>query len=104
MSHRRYDTSDTPGQSHAALPEKQGRGQRIATRKGKRPGVRRKALSRHEKELQRLRKIVEQAPAVREDRVAAAKKALQAGGLELRGEKLAEKLLHEFLHRSTPEA
>jgi flagellar biosynthesis anti-sigma factor FlgM len=104
MSNNGYETSDDPGQSHPAMSEEQGGGQRVSTRKGKRLGVRRKALSRHERELQRLRKIVEQAPAVREDRVAAAKQALQDGVLELRGEQLAEKLLHEFLHRPTPEA
>jgi hypothetical protein len=29
---------------------------------------------------------------------------LQAGGLELRGEELAEKLLHDMLHKLSPEA
>jgi anti-sigma28 factor (negative regulator of flagellin synthesis) len=61
-------------------------------------------LSTRTRNIQQLRKIVDEAPEIREDRVAAAKQALQAGVLELRGKELAEKLLREILHKPSPEA
>jgi anti-sigma28 factor (negative regulator of flagellin synthesis) len=48
--------------------------------------------------IQRAKQIVEETPEIREERVAAAKRALQAGTLNLHGEELAEKLLHDPLH------
>jgi anti-sigma28 factor (negative regulator of flagellin synthesis) len=55
-------------------------------------------------DVQHLRNIVDEAPEIRNDRVAAAKQALQAGTLELRGEELAGKLLRDFLHKLSSEA
>jgi flagellar biosynthesis anti-sigma factor FlgM len=66
--------------------------------------VGRKTVSTRARHIQQLRKIVDAAPEIREDRVAAIKQALQAGLLELRGEELAEKLLREMLHTPPPEA
>ena len=54
--------------------------------------------SDRDRAIQRAKQIVEETPEIREDRVAAAKRALQAGTLNLHGEELAEKLLHDPLH------
>jgi len=51
-----------------------------------------------DRDIQRAKQIIEETPEIREERVAAAKRALQAGTLNLRGEELAEKLLHDPLH------
>ena len=83
MSNTGYEAPDNPRQSPSVLPEEQGRPRKTARRRGKR---------------------TDEVPEIREDRVAAAKQALQAGVLELRGEELAEKLLRELLHKPTPEA
>jgi flagellar biosynthesis anti-sigma factor FlgM len=104
MENSGYEAADKPGTSRPILPENQRRGRKISSRKGKRLGTRRKALSRREQDMQQLQNIIDQAPEIREDRVAAAKQALQAGTLELRGEELAEKLLRDFLHKGSPEA
>jgi hypothetical protein len=61
-------------------------------------------LSTRARTIEQLRKIVDDAPDIRADRVAAARQALQAAVLELRGEELAEKLLREMLPKLTPEA
>jgi flagellar biosynthesis anti-sigma factor FlgM len=104
MSNSGYEVPDNPGPSRPVLPENQRRGRKISSRKGKRLGTKRKILSRREQDMQQLKNIIAQAPDVREDRVAAAKRALQAGTLELRGEELAEKLLRDFLRTGSPEA
>src|SRR5262245_19456175 len=52
-------------------------------------------LSYRERLIQQAKQAVEVAPEVREDRVAAMKRALQNGTLNLRGKDLAEKLLDE---------
>jgi hypothetical protein len=57
-----------------------------------------KIMSDRDLAIQRVRKFVEEAPEIREDRVAAAKHALQARRLNLRGTDLAEKLLGDILH------
>jgi anti-sigma28 factor (negative regulator of flagellin synthesis) len=57
-----------------------------------------------DREIQRARQVIEETPDVREERVAAAKLALQAGELNVRGEDLAEKLLADPLHSSDLEA
>jgi anti-sigma28 factor (negative regulator of flagellin synthesis) len=54
-----------------------------------------------DRDIQRAKQVIEETPEIREERVAAAKRALQAGTLNLHGEELAEKLLHDPLH--TPE-
>lgn len=59
-------------------------------------------LSR-EQEMQRVRQVVEEAPDIREDRIAAARQALKQGKLNLRGADLAERLLRDELHRADPE-
>ena len=104
MSNTGYEAPDNPRQSPSVLPEDQRRPRKTSRRRGKRLGVGRKTLSTRARKIQQLRKIVDEAPEIREDRVAAAKQALQAGVLELRGEELAEKLLRELLHKPTPEA
>jgi anti-sigma28 factor (negative regulator of flagellin synthesis) len=48
--------------------------------------------------IQRIRMLVDEAPEIREDRVAEVKRAMQAGRLNLRGADLAEKLLDDILH------
>jgi anti-sigma28 factor (negative regulator of flagellin synthesis) len=54
--------------------------------------------------MRRARQVIEETPDIREERVAAAKRALQAGELTLRGEELAEKLLCDPLHNPDLEA
>ena len=49
-------------------------------------------------DIQRAKRVVEETPEVREERVAAAKRALQAGTLKLQGAELADKLLRDPLH------
>ena len=93
MSNSGYEAPDKPGPSHPVLPENQRRGRKIVAAMGKRLGTRRKTLSRREQDMQQLQNLIDQAPDIREDRVAAAKQALQAGTLELRGEELAERVL-----------
>jgi anti-sigma28 factor (negative regulator of flagellin synthesis) len=56
-----------------------------------------------ERETQRVKQVVEEAPDIREDRVAAARQALKQGRLNLRGAELAERLLQDELHRADPE-
>jgi anti-sigma28 factor (negative regulator of flagellin synthesis) len=104
MSNTGYEAPDNPRQSPSILPEEQGRSRKISRRRGKRTGISRKTLSTRTRKIQQLRKIVDEVPEIREDRVVAAKQALQAGVLELRGEELAEKLLREILHKPNPEA
>jgi flagellar biosynthesis anti-sigma factor FlgM len=104
MSNTGYEVPDNPGPSPSVAPEEQGRPRKTARRRGKRPGVGRKTVSSRARHIQQLRKIVDEAPEIRADRVAAVKQALQAGGLELRGEELAEKLLRDLLHHLNSEA
>jgi anti-sigma28 factor (negative regulator of flagellin synthesis) len=54
-----------------------------------------------DRNIQRAKQVIEETPEIREERVAAAKRALQAGMLNLHGKDLAEKLLQDPLH--TPE-
>lgn len=104
MSNTGYEAPDQPGQARPVLSEHQERDRKAPRRKRKRPGASRKGASPGTPDIQRLRKIVDQAPETRDERVAAAKQALQAGTLELRGEELAGKLLHDFLHKLSSEA
>ena len=104
MSNTGYEAPDKPGQSRPVLSEHQDRGRKAPRRKRKRSEASRQGLSSQAQDMQRLRKIVDEAPEIRDDRVAAAKQALQAGRLELRGEELAGKLLHDFLHKLSSEA
>jgi anti-sigma28 factor (negative regulator of flagellin synthesis) len=104
MSNRGYEAADSAEPSRPDRLENQAEDGKRSHRKGKRLRVRRKAFSGRELDMQQLKKIVDQAPEIRADRVAAAKQALQAGTLELRGEELAEKLLRDFLHKGNAEA
>jgi flagellar biosynthesis anti-sigma factor FlgM len=104
MSDTGYEAADNARQASSAPPGAQGRGRKPSSRKAKRTTVSRKPASSREQQLQQLRKAVDDVPGIREDRIAAAKHALQTGTLELRGEKLAEKLLHDFLQKPNPEA
>jgi flagellar biosynthesis anti-sigma factor FlgM len=104
MSNTGYEAPDNPGPSPSVSPEERGRPRKASRRQGKRASVGRKTLSTRARHIQQLRKIIDEAPDIRADRVAAVKQALQAGRLELRGEELAEKLLRELLHNPPPEA
>ena len=104
MSNTGYEASDKPGQSRSVLSEYQEGERKAPRRKRKRSGASRKGVSPGAPDMQHLRKIVDEAPEVRDERVAAAKQALQAGRLELRGEELAGKLLRDFLHKFSSEA
>jgi anti-sigma28 factor (negative regulator of flagellin synthesis) len=53
--------------------------------------------------IQHTKKAVEEAPEVRAERVAAMKRALRNGTLNLRGRDLADKLLRETLNGSNGE-
>jgi len=57
-------------------------------------------LSYWERLIEQAKQAAEAAPEVREDRVAAMKRALQNGTLNLSGKDLAEKLLGEILRDS----
>jgi flagellar biosynthesis anti-sigma factor FlgM len=61
-------------------------------------------LSYWERLIQHAQKAVEDAPEIRQERVAAVKRALQNGTLNLRGTDLAEKLLREALRDHDAEA
>jgi len=54
-------------------------------------------LSSQARDIQRARKVAQDAPEVREDKVEAARRALQSGKLNLNGQDLAEKLLKDIL-------
>lgn len=54
-------------------------------------------LSSQARTIQRAREAAQQAPEIREDRVAQAKQALQDGTLPLSGSDLAEKILKDTL-------
>ena len=54
-------------------------------------------LSSQARDIQRAREAAQAAPEVRADKVEAARRALQSGDLNLKGEDLAEKLLQEPL-------
>lgn len=104
MSNTGYEASDKPGQSRPVLSEHQERERKAPRRKRKRSGASRQAVSPRAPDLQCLRTIVDEAPEIRDERVAAVKQALQAGRLELRGEELAGKLLRDFFHKLSSEA
>jgi len=53
-------------------------------------------LSPEARDIQRAREVAQGAPGVREDKVAAARRALQSGKLNLKGQELAEKMLKEI--------
>jgi anti-sigma28 factor (negative regulator of flagellin synthesis) len=55
-----------------------------------------------DRHIQQAKQLIEATPEIREARVAAAQCALQAGTLNLHGEDLAEKLLHDPLHTPGP--
>src|SRR5512145_3114627 len=52
-------------------------------------------LSPKAREIQRAREVAQSAPEVREDKVEAARRALQSGNLNLRGQDLAKKILED---------
>jgi len=54
-------------------------------------------LSSQARDIQRAREVVQEAPEVREDKVEAARRAVQRGNLNLKGQDLAEKLLQDTL-------
>ncbi len=51
------------------------------------------------REIERVKKAVEEATDIREERVAAMKLALKKGKLQLNGDELAEKLLADPFHQ-----
>ena len=54
-------------------------------------------LSPQARDIQRAREVAQGAPEVRADKVEAARRAVQSGNLNLKGEDLAEKLLEDTL-------
>ena len=54
-------------------------------------------LSSQARDIQRAREVAQGAPEVREDKVEAARRAVQSGSLNLKGQDLAEKLLQDTL-------
>jgi anti-sigma28 factor (negative regulator of flagellin synthesis) len=58
-------------------------------------------LPSRDRDMQRAKQVVEEAPEIREELVAAAKRALRTGTLNLEGTALAEKMLSESLHKSS---
>ena len=52
-------------------------------------------LSSQARDIQRAREVAQGAPEIRADRVEAARRAVQSGNLNLKGEDLAEKLLQQ---------
>jgi anti-sigma28 factor (negative regulator of flagellin synthesis) len=64
------------------------------------PKIDKPGLSYWDRLIQQVQKTVDEAPEIREDRVAAMKRALQDGTLNLSGKDLAEKLLGEILRDS----
>src|SRR5689334_22182340 len=52
-------------------------------------------LSSQARDIQRAREVAQGAPEVREDKVEAARRAVQSGNLNLKGQDLAEKLLQD---------
>jgi negative regulator of flagellin synthesis FlgM len=52
-------------------------------------------LSSQARDIQRAREVAQDAPEVRADKVEAARRALQSGTLNLKGQDLAEKLLQQ---------
>jgi negative regulator of flagellin synthesis FlgM len=54
-------------------------------------------LSSQARDIQRVRQVAQSAPEIREDKVEAARRAVQSGNLNLQGQDLAEKLLKDSL-------
>ena len=54
-------------------------------------------LSSQARDIQRAREVAHGAPEVRADKVEAARRAVQSGNLNLKGQDLAEKLLQDIL-------
>jgi negative regulator of flagellin synthesis FlgM len=54
-------------------------------------------LSSQARDIQRAREVAQEAPEVREDKVEAARRAVQSGNLNLKGQDLADKLLQDTL-------
>jgi len=54
-------------------------------------------LSSQARDIQRAREVAKSAPEVRADKVEAARRALQSGKLNLKGQDLAEKILQDTL-------
>jgi negative regulator of flagellin synthesis FlgM len=52
-------------------------------------------LSAQARDIQRARQVAQGAPEIRADKVEAARRAVQSGNLNLKGEDLAEKLLQQ---------
>jgi len=58
-------------------------------------------LRKRQKELERVKKVVEQATDIRQERVETAKLALKEGKLKLKGNILAEKILADPLNQKS---
>ena len=54
-------------------------------------------LSSQTRDIQRAREVAQDAPEIRPEKVEAARRAVQSGNLNLKGEDLAEKLLQDTL-------
>jgi negative regulator of flagellin synthesis FlgM len=60
------------------------------------PSSDRVELSSQARDIQRAREVAQDAPEIRANKVEAARRALQSGNLNLKGEDLAEKLLEDI--------
>ena len=61
-------------------------------------------LSSRARDIQRAREVAQDAPEIRTNKVAAARRALQSGHLNLQGQDLADKLLKDALHAESDKA
>ena len=93
---------ETP--NNAQRPENTARSNEVAGTKSSKDDVEnsnevvasdRVDLSSKARDIQRAREVAQGAPEVRDDKVEAARRALQSGKLNLKGQDLAEKLLQE---------
>lgn len=83
--------------SHTKPPDQAGT-PRAEIRAPRSPQQRRRRSSRT-RDLQHAKQALERAPDIRQERVAAARRALESGRLQLSGTELAEKLLQDPLHQ-----
>ena len=72
---------------------------RSRTRKSAQPQEQTSSPEAREKDLKRVKKIVDEATDIRKERVEAAKLALKQGKLNLKGKELAEKILSDPLNQ-----
>ena len=93
--------AETP--NNAQRPENTARSNEVARTKSSKDAEKgneavasdRVDLSAQARDIQRAREVAQGAPEIRADKVEAARRAVQSGNLNLKGEDLAEKLLQQ---------